>query len=179
MLAATGLLGAAGCTATDGQPVPAAESRKPTRPMELSLDDVDPCVLFSSRTLDALDINKKPRRGTDGAERTCLLTASTADPMYDLMVTAHTGSDMAQWVSGEQARPSMSASPLTISGFPAVRVAPADKTPGECAVVVSVAADQALQVRLGSVDAAALNQEKSCDLAKQASTAALEQLRKG
>lgn len=148
------------------------------RPAELPVDGLDPCKLYSAKSLDRLGISQRPRPGaTDGA-RTCTLSQQRSEPMFDLLVAAVPDAGVEAWINGRKARPgAMTADPDTVAGYPAVLVYPPSRPDAECEVVVGVAQGQALHVRFGTTYRSDFAHEQACELSRQAAAAAVGALR--
>lgn len=162
----------------DGAAEASAVTGLAQRPAELPVAGVDPCKLYSRAALRELRISQRPRAGSAAGAKTCTLSQQRAKPMYDLLVTAYPDTGVETWISGRMARPdAMTAEPFTVDGFPAVRIAPSKKPPGECEVAVGVAQGQAVHVRFGTPFRDEFDNAKACELAARAAAAAVSALR--
>lgn len=148
------------------------------RPAELPVAGTDPCKLYSRAALTELQVSQRPRAGSAAGAKTCTLSQQRVEPMYDLLVTTYPDAGVETWISGRMARPdAMTAEPFTVEGFPAVRVAPSEKPPGECEVAVGVAQGQAVHVRFGTAFRDDFDNDNACELAARAAAAAVSALR--
>ncbi|MPY77904.1 MAG: DUF3558 domain-containing protein [Actinophytocola sp.] len=181
MLAALTL---AGCSGGSDAPPPTLEPTQqdaahaiaslPQRPAELRVGGLNPCTLFGRGALNQLGITQRPeRRGS-----TCVLSQQQLEPVYDLYVVAMPRDGVSNWITGDQSRPdTMSATPIAIAGFPAVRVFPDEQPDGHCDVVVGVAQSQSLRVRFGTSYTDEVPHERACALSEKAATTAVDALR--
>lgn len=153
----------------------------PQRPAELRVNGIDPCALFDTSSLNELGITQQPQRRTNGDGVTCLLSQRQLEPTYDLHIAAIPNAGVANWITGSHSRSAtMTAIPITIAGFPAVRVYPEAKRDDHCDVVVGVAQGQALRVRFGTSYTGQFPHERACSLSEKAATTAVGALqRKG
>lgn len=146
----------------------------PQRPAELRVDELDPCTLFNRPTLNALGITQRPER----EDNTCVLTQRQLEPVYELHVAAMPRDGVSNWLTGDRSRPdTITATLITIAGFPAVRVFPTAQPEGHCDVVVGVAQGQALRVRFGTSYVSEVPHDRACALSEKAATAAVGALR--
>lgn len=178
----------AGCTTEAGEqpiePEPqigaaeaSAVAQLGDRPADLPVAGVDPCELFDSAALKRLEISRQPRPGSADGARTCTLSQQQSEPMYDLLVAAVPDAGVEAWITGRKARPgAVTATPVTVAGFPAVLVQP-DGPAVECEVVVGVAQGQSVQVRFGTGYRGEIDQQQACELSERAAAAAVGALR--
>lgn len=146
----------------------------PQRPAELPVDELDPCALFGGSALNELGITQRPKRRSSKDGTTCVLSQQQLEPVYDLHVVAMPRDGVSNWITGDRSRPgTMAATPITIAGFPAVRVFPDEQRDGHCDVVVGVAQGQALRVRFGTSYPDAVPHERACALSEKAATTAV------
>ncbi|GAA5123034.1 DUF3558 domain-containing protein [Haloechinothrix salitolerans] len=150
----------------------------PQRPAELRVDGLNPCTLFDRDTLNALGITQRPERRTDADGEKCVLAQRQLEPVYELHIAAMPRDGVSNWITGDRSRPgTITATPITIAGFPAVRVFPEAQPEGHCDVVVGVARGQALRVRFGTSYASEVPHDRACALSEKAARVAVGALR--
>ncbi len=151
-----------------------SEGQLPPRPREIILDGVDPCALWTSAQLAQLAVGPAPKKGTSTAgDEMCSFDAASIQPpkasFSALLVLDHDVMDDFLPEDGDTV--------IDVDGFPAIlQTAPATG-PQPCAVLVSTADGQYLEIRLtyGSTEAH-LSGEQACDLTSKAATFAMQTL---
>jgi hypothetical protein len=142
---------AAGCTVS-GAPVPTPEptstAAPSARPREIRLDGIDPCTLLTEEQKKQLGLTERSildvnfQRAYNGVTKLCTTRGQRPRLIavgVDLVVTA----GIERFTPGSV---QADLSPLTIRGFPALKVVPPD-FPEFCTVVVDVAQGQLLDVQ--------------------------------
>ncbi|MDT8910667.1 DUF3558 domain-containing protein [Amycolatopsis sp. PS_44_ISF1] len=184
-----GSLGVAGCSAGDsGTAFPvetaatamsqaAKASELPPRPAELSFTGLDPCDLLAQVQLDELEVTGVPRRAADPPDGpTCVFDVGKTPPFraYHLRTV---GADLQQWLTGARRKSSMTTTPVTVAGYPALTNYRAGGDPSDCETLVGVAKGQTLAAQAFAISAGADNQQQLCTMSTHAAELAVQNLK--
>ncbi|RJQ84418.1 DUF3558 domain-containing protein [Amycolatopsis panacis] len=182
-------LGIAGCSSGDeGTAYPAQASvssasqqamasQLPPRPAELPIAGTDPCQLLGQAQFDALKVTSVPRKAADPQDGpTCVLDANQTEPFHAFHLRV-VGADLQEWLTGKRRKNSVTTTPTSVEGYPALAGYRASGTPSDCEVLVGVAKGQTLASQAFAITAGGFSRPQLCELASKAAGLAVQDLK--
>lgn len=149
----------------------------PPPPREISLDDLDPCTLFTEPQRAELGVDNV-RPGVSGGTtiyegmKDCSLEKEAAEPFYGIDVVAVTNVDINFWINEPT---NTDAKLISIAEYPAAEFKTKGTEGADCAVAVGVAKNQHLHVEFHPLSED-LQQDEICQRSEQAAEMAIQTL---
>jgi len=148
----------------------------PPPPRDLSLNDLDPCTLFSHEQQTQLGVDNVRQGVANGTiyegMKECTLDRDSAEPFYGYSVIAVTNVDVSFWINE---RRNADAKLISIAGYPAAEFHTKGVQDEDCAVAIGVARNQHLHVEMHPLSED-LKQDQICQRSEQAAEMALQTL---
>jgi hypothetical protein len=147
----------------------------PPPPREISLDGLDPCMLYTDEQRAQLTVDDV--RGEESTSnhykgmKECILDVTTREPFYGYNVLAVTSEGIGPWLSGSR---NVEAELTSIGGFPAARY----NTLGvdsNCEFAIGVSTTQHLQVEMAPLTSG-FEYDQICQMSEQAAQMAIATL---